>query len=141
MPDVILVEAVNLALDHAMREDENVVMLGEDVGTNGGVFRATDGLHEEFGYKRVMDTPLRMRDLLGLTAIVQCLVVGIGDGAVDVGKLAQVHHPVAQDVLCSLECLDAHGQAAFSMRTGTVSRSWSVSLAITTASYSPSSPP
>ena len=67
MPDVTLVEAVNLALAHAMREDENVVMLGEDVGANGGVFRATDGLHEEFGYKRVMDTPLAESLIAGIS--------------------------------------------------------------------------
>eukprot|EP01031_Cornospumella_fuschlensis_P050262 gene50262-61496_t len=41
-----------------MQEDENVVVLGEDVGVNGGVFRATLGLREAFGFKRVIDTPL-----------------------------------------------------------------------------------
>ncbi|MEE4465849.1 alpha-ketoacid dehydrogenase subunit beta, partial [Azotobacter chroococcum] len=43
-----LVEAVNLALHRAMRDDGNVVVLGEDVGVNGGVFRATLGLREAF---------------------------------------------------------------------------------------------
>lgn len=56
--EVTMVEAINLAMHRAMREDENVVVLGEDVGTNGGVFRATAGLKEQFGCKRVMDTPL-----------------------------------------------------------------------------------
>ena len=41
--EMTMVEAVNLALSCEMRKDENVVILGEDVGTNGGVFRATDG--------------------------------------------------------------------------------------------------
>jgi len=61
-----LLEAVNLALHRAMREDENVVVLGEDVGVNGGVFRATAGLREAFGLRRVMDTPLAETMLAGL---------------------------------------------------------------------------
>ncbi len=56
--DVTLVEAVNMALAWEMARDEDVVVLGEDVASNGGVFRATVGLKSRFGYKRVMDTPL-----------------------------------------------------------------------------------
>ncbi|MGY0219637.1 alpha-ketoacid dehydrogenase subunit beta [Endozoicomonadaceae bacterium StTr2] len=55
---ITLVEAVNQALHYSMSHDDNVVVLGEDVGTNGGVFRATVDLKEKFGLKRVMDTPL-----------------------------------------------------------------------------------
>ncbi|MDV7210687.1 alpha-ketoacid dehydrogenase subunit beta [Azotobacter beijerinckii] len=62
-----LVEAVNLALHRAMRDDDNVVVLGEDVGVNGGVFRATLGLREAFGFKRVLDTPLAETMLAGLS--------------------------------------------------------------------------
>ena len=58
MAEVTLVEAVNLALARAMSEDEDVVVYGEDVGLNGGVFRATVDLQERFGAERVMDTPL-----------------------------------------------------------------------------------
>jgi pyruvate dehydrogenase E1 component beta subunit len=58
MPEVTLVQAVNLALAHAMAEDERVVLFGEDVGVDGGVFRATEGLYERFGAARVRDTPL-----------------------------------------------------------------------------------
>lgn len=58
MAEITLVEAVNLALARAMTEDERVVVYGEDVGRNGGVFRATVGLQERFGAERVMDTPL-----------------------------------------------------------------------------------
>jgi 2-oxoisovalerate dehydrogenase E1 component beta subunit len=58
MSSITLVEAVNLALARAMEEDENVVVLGEDVGLNGGVFRATAGLQQRFGAERVADTPL-----------------------------------------------------------------------------------
>ena len=56
--DVTLVEAVNMALAWEMARDEDVVVLGEDVASNGGVFRATVGLKSRFGFKRVMDTPL-----------------------------------------------------------------------------------
>src|SRR6201987_5735634 len=58
MPEVTLVEAVGLALARAMEEDPDVVVLGEDVGVNGGVFRATLGLQARFGAERVLDTPL-----------------------------------------------------------------------------------
>ncbi len=53
-----LVEAVNLALARAMMEDPSVIVLGEDVGADGGVFRATENLIERFGASRVRDTPL-----------------------------------------------------------------------------------
>lgn len=65
---VTLVEAVNLALARAMAEDSGVVLLGEDIGANGGVFRATVGLKERFGFRRVMDTPLA-ETLIAGTAI------------------------------------------------------------------------
>ncbi|AYF90247.1 alpha-ketoacid dehydrogenase subunit beta [Pseudomonas sp. JS3066] len=61
-----LLEAVNMALHRAMQEDENVVILGEDVGVNGGVFRATLGLRDRFGFKRVIDTPLAEAMIGGL---------------------------------------------------------------------------
>ena len=53
-----IIEAVNLALKEEMKRDDRVIVLGEDVGVNGGVFRATVGLLEEFGDNRVIDTPL-----------------------------------------------------------------------------------
>ena len=62
-----LLEAVNLALHRAMRESEDVLVLGEDVGVNGGVFRATLGLREAFGFKRVIDTPLAETMIAGLS--------------------------------------------------------------------------
>lgn len=66
MSERTLVEAVNLALQHAMEESDEVVVLGEDVGHNGGVFRATAGLQEQFGSQRVMDTPLAETMIAGL---------------------------------------------------------------------------
>jgi pyruvate dehydrogenase E1 component beta subunit len=56
--DLTMVEAVNRALTRAMAEDDAVILLGEDIGTDGGVFRATDGLVTRFGADRVRDTPL-----------------------------------------------------------------------------------
>ncbi len=58
MPDSTLVEAINLALARALQDDPNVIVLGEDVGVNGGVFRATIGLQQRFGPERVIDMPL-----------------------------------------------------------------------------------
>lgn len=77
---VTMVEAVNLALARAMENDPDVVVLGEDVGTNGGVFRATVGLKQRFGCKRVMDTPLA-----------ESLIAGIS-----IGMAAQGLKPVAE---------------------------------------------
>jgi pyruvate dehydrogenase E1 component beta subunit len=62
-----MVEAVNLALHSEMQRDSSVVILGEDVGVNGGVFRATVGLRDEFGIKRVLDTPLAETMIAGLS--------------------------------------------------------------------------
>jgi len=66
MPEMTLVEAINLSLARAMQDDPNVVVFGEDVGVNGGVFRATAGLQQRFGGQRVMDTPLSELLISGL---------------------------------------------------------------------------
>ena len=58
MPKLNMVQAINLALKEEMQRDKNVVLLGEDVGKDGGVFRITEGLIDEFGAERVIDTPL-----------------------------------------------------------------------------------
>ena len=68
MAEITLIEAVNQALAWEMASDENVLVLGEDVGVNGGVFRATLGLQERFGEERVLDTPLA-ENLIGGVAI------------------------------------------------------------------------
>ena len=65
MPSLTLVQAVTDALQTEMRRDENVVVLGEDVGKVGGVFRVTEGLYEEFGSDRVIDTPLAESGIIG----------------------------------------------------------------------------
>jgi len=67
MSEITLVEAVNQALRYEMQHDPNVVVLGEDVAKNGGVFRATLGLFDEFGPERVLDTPLAETMIAGIT--------------------------------------------------------------------------
>ncbi len=64
---VTLIEAVTMALAHEMEKDTDVVVMGEDVGKNGGVFRATEGLQKKFGEERVIDTPLAEAMIAGLS--------------------------------------------------------------------------
>jgi len=66
MNPITLVEAVNQALNYEMSKDKDVIVLGEDVGLNGGVFRATVGLYDKFGPERVIDTPLAETMISGL---------------------------------------------------------------------------
>jgi 2-oxoisovalerate dehydrogenase E1 component beta subunit len=66
MPVLNIIQAVNEALRLEMRRDRDVVVLGEDVGKFGGVFRATQGLQEEFGPDRVMDAPLNEGGIVGV---------------------------------------------------------------------------
>jgi 2-oxoisovalerate dehydrogenase E1 component beta subunit len=67
MTELSLVQAVNLALKRALSDDPRVLVLGEDVGINGGVFRATDGLFQQFGAERIIDTPLAEASIAGLS--------------------------------------------------------------------------
>lgn len=80
MAAITLIEAVNMAMAHEMGVDESVVLLGEDVGANGGVFRATDGLQEKYGKERVIDTPLA-----------ESMIAGVS-----IGMAAQGMKPVAE---------------------------------------------
>jgi len=65
MAKLTVVEAINQALKQAMASDDRVLVLGEDVGKNGGVFRATQGLLDLFGENRVVDTPLSESAIIG----------------------------------------------------------------------------
>ncbi|MEM9101761.1 MAG: alpha-ketoacid dehydrogenase subunit beta [Pseudomonadota bacterium] len=80
MPAVTLIDAVNMALAYELAHDKDVVLFGEDVGVNGGVFRATQGLQEKFGKDRVIDSPLAESMIAGLA----------------VGMAAQGMKPVAE---------------------------------------------
>src|SRR5205809_7941409 len=66
MAEINLIEGINQALAWEMAHDESVVVLGEDVGVNGGVFRATVGLQQKFGPDRVLDTPLAESGIAGV---------------------------------------------------------------------------
>jgi 2-oxoisovalerate dehydrogenase E1 component beta subunit len=80
MAETTLVGAINMALARAMTDDSNVLVLGEDIARNGGVFRATEGLLDKFGPDRVLDTPLA-----------EGLIAGIA-----VGMAAEGLRPVAE---------------------------------------------
>ncbi|HET7921538.1 MAG TPA: alpha-ketoacid dehydrogenase subunit beta [Gammaproteobacteria bacterium] len=80
MAKLTMVEAITMAMAHELEHDPAVVVLGEDVGVNGGVFRATAGLQQRFGKERVMDTPLA-----------EALIAGIS-----IGMAAQGMKPVAE---------------------------------------------
>jgi len=80
MPECNLLEAVNLALKRSMQDDAKVLVFGEDVGVVGGVFRATDGLLQTYGPRRVFDTPLS-----------ETLIAGMA-----IGLAAQGFRPVAE---------------------------------------------
>lgn len=65
-PKLTMVKAINLALHQEMERDDDVIVLGEDVGVDGGVFRVTEGLLEKFGEPRVIDTPLAEGAIVGM---------------------------------------------------------------------------
>jgi pyruvate dehydrogenase E1 component beta subunit len=67
MAKLTMVQALNLALQQEMDRDDRVIVLGEDVGLDGGVFRVTDGLIQRFGDERVLDTPLAESAIVGLS--------------------------------------------------------------------------
>jgi 2-oxoisovalerate dehydrogenase E1 component beta subunit len=81
MAEITLVEAIDLALGFEMNRDSTVVLLGEDIGVNGGVFRATNGLQARFGRERVIDTPLAEAGIAG---------VAIGMAAMGLKPVAEI---------------------------------------------------
>lgn len=108
MSEINLVQAINLALARAMSEDENVLILGEDVGADGGVFRATDGLMKRFGEDRVRDTPISEATIAGLA----------------VGLAIEGFRPVAEIQFSGFvyPCIDHLANHASRMRTRTRGR-------------------
>src|SRR3977135_2235580 len=65
MTTLTMAKAINAGLRRSLAGDDKVVLLGEDIGKLGGVYRVTDGLQSEFGARRVMDTPLAESGILG----------------------------------------------------------------------------
>jgi 2-oxoisovalerate dehydrogenase E1 component beta subunit len=80
MPMMTLADSVNMALNHELSRDPEVVLLGQDIGKSGGVFRTTDGLYERYGKERVIDTPLA-----------ESMIVGVS-----VGMASQQMRPIAE---------------------------------------------
>jgi 2-oxoisovalerate dehydrogenase E1 component beta subunit len=106
--EVTLVDAINLALARALTDDPDVVVFGEDVGVNGGVFRATAGLQKRFGVARVFDTPLSELLISGLC----------------VGMAAQGLRPVGEIQFLGFlyPCIDQLANHAARLRTRTQGR-------------------
>ncbi|MGX5202488.1 alpha-ketoacid dehydrogenase subunit beta [Aliikangiella sp. IMCC44632] len=96
MAAITLIEAVNKAMAYEMGVDKDVVLLGEDVGANGGVFRATDGLQQKYGKERVIDTPLAESMIAG---------VSIGMAAQGLKPVAEIQFmgfifPAVDQIIC-----------------------------------------
>ncbi|HYA58946.1 MAG TPA: alpha-ketoacid dehydrogenase subunit beta, partial [Burkholderiaceae bacterium] len=108
MSELSLVQAVNTALKRAMSEDTRVLVLGEDVGIDGGVFRATEGLFKAFGGERVLDTPIAEASIAG----------------VSIGLAAQGFRPVAEIQFTGFAyaCIDQIINHASRLRTRTRGR-------------------
>jgi 2-oxoisovalerate dehydrogenase E1 component beta subunit len=108
MTELSLVQAVNAALKRAMSDDSSVLVLGEDVGIDGGVFRATDGLFKLFGEQRVIDTPLAEASIAG----------------VSIGLAAQGFRPVAEIQFTGFAyaCIDQIANHASRLRSRTRGR-------------------
>ncbi|MBI9048017.1 MAG: alpha-ketoacid dehydrogenase subunit beta [Anaerolineaceae bacterium] len=66
MTEMTMIDAIRLAMDEEMAHDENVFVVGEDVGIRGGVFRATVGLYDKYGAERVIDSPLAELSIVGV---------------------------------------------------------------------------
>ena len=89
-----MAKAINVALFEAMERDKKVIMMGEDVGPDEGVFRITEGLHHKFGDKRVLDTPLAESGIIGTAIGMAIFGLGIHQFAVDmeIGVLPRDRH-------------------------------------------------
>lgn len=98
MSNISIIKAINLALEHEMKNDKNVLLFGEDIGKNGGVFRATEGLQEKFGANRVIDTPLA-------EALIGGLAVGMstyGLKAIAEFQFMGFIYPALEQIICHI---------------------------------------
>ncbi len=106
-----MVQAINQALSQVMERDERVVLLGDDVGYNGGVFRATDGQIDKFGSQRVIDTPLAGSGTIG---------VAIGMAAFGLKPIAEIQfmgfiYPAFNQIISHVARLRNRTRGRFSM--------------------------
>ena len=90
--EITYIQAINQALHEEMRRDENVFVMGEDVGELGGAFKATEGLLDKFGEERVIDTPIS-----------EALIVGAGVGAAVLGLRPVVEMQFADFISCGFD--------------------------------------
>lgn len=113
MADLNLVEAVNHALDFELEHDPSVLLIGEDIGVNGGVFRATVGLQQRFGCERVVDTPLAEAAIagaavgmaaMGLKPVVEIQFTGFIYPAMDqlINHASRMRHRTRGRLTCSM---------------------------------------
>src|SRR5215510_15234548 len=120
MPKVTMVEAIAMAQAWEMANDPNVVVLGEDVGANGGVFRATLGLQQRFGTNRVFDTPLAENMIggmcvgmaaQGLKPVAEIQFMGFIYPAVDqiVNHMSRMRHRTRGRLTCPVVIRMPHG--------------------------------
>jgi 2-oxoisovalerate dehydrogenase E1 component len=112
-PDVTIIQAVNRTLDEAMAADDRVMIIGEDVGKRGGVFRATEGLLVKYGEGRVFDSPLAESSIVGvaigaaidgLIPVVEIQFADFIHSAIDqiVSEAAKLHYRSNGDFSCPL---------------------------------------
>ena len=120
MRDLTVLEAVREALFEEMRRDERVIVLGEDVGRLGGVFRATEGLLDEFGPERVVDTPMAELSIAGMAVglamrglrpVAEIQFADFIHAAADhlIGEAAKVRYRTAGDWTCPMVLRTAYG--------------------------------
>jgi len=105
-----MVQAINQALAGEMTRDDRVLILGEDVGRDGGVFRVTDGLFDKFGPERVMDTPLAESGIVGAS-------IGLAVGGLR--PVAEIQfmgfiYPAFNQIVCHLARLRNRTRGRFS---------------------------
>lgn len=120
MPKITMIEAITLAHAWEMTNDPSVVVLGEDVGVNGGVFRATAGLQEKFGKDRVQDTPLAEGMIggmsvgmaaMGLKPVAEIQFMGFIYPAFDqiVNHMSRMRHRTRGRLACPVVIRTPHG--------------------------------
>jgi len=120
MRDLTVLEAVREALFEEMRRDERVIVLGEDVGRLGGVFRATEGLLDEFGPERVVDTPMAELSIAGMAVglamrglrpVAEIQFADFIHAAADhlIGEAAKIRYRTAGDWTCPMVLRTAYG--------------------------------
>lgn len=120
MPQMTMIEAIRSALSEEMERDERVLIMGEDIGTLGGVFRATDGLLAKFGPERVIDTPMAELSIAGIAVgmamkglrpVAEIQFADFIHAATDhiIGEAAKVRYRSAGDWTCPLVIRTAYG--------------------------------